>query len=51
MTRAAMIDELTELGYLFHANNYSDTAPDDETAMYYLPTDELTGIYEQLTSE
>jgi hypothetical protein len=55
MTRKELYTAITAAGVALHPCNAADTAPADDTAIYYLTTDELTGIYaapaeEQITT-
>ena len=49
MTRKELYTAITAAGVAIHPCNAADTAPADETAMYYLDTEELTGIYADIT--
>jgi hypothetical protein len=51
ITRAAMYEAITAAGIKLHPCNLDNTAPADDTSVYYLDTAELTGIYEDITEE
>lgn len=49
MTRKEMYTAITAAGIKLHPCNADDTAPANDTAIYYLGTEELTGIYADIT--
>lgn len=51
MTRKELYTAITAAGVALHPCNAADTTPANDTAMYYLTTEELTGIYADITEE
>lgn len=51
MTRKELYTAITVAGVALHPCNTADTAPADDTAIYYMTTEELTGIYADITEE
>lgn len=51
ITRAAMYEAITAAGIVLHPCNLEETAPADETAIYYMDVAELIGIYEDTAEE
>lgn len=51
ITRSAMYEAITAAGVALHPCNAAETAPADDNAMYYMNTEELTGIYADITEE
>lgn len=49
MTRKELYTAITSAGVALHLCNAADTAPEDDTAIYYMNTEELTGIYADIT--
>ena len=51
MTRKELYTAITAAGIALHPCNLDDTVPADDTAIYYLDTEELTAIYADITEE
>lgn len=51
MTRKELYTAITAAGVALHPCNAAEIAPEDEAAIYYLTTEELTGIYADITEE
>lgn len=51
ITRKAMYEAITAAGIKLHPCNAADTVPADDTAIYYMTTEELTGIYADIAEE
>ena len=51
MTRKELYTAITAAGVALHPCNAADTAPTDDTAIYYLDTEELIGIYADIIEE
>ena len=49
MTRKELYTAITAAGVALHPCNAADTAPADDTAIYYLTIEELTGLYADIT--
>lgn len=51
MTRKEMYTAITAAGIKLHPCNAADAAPANETAVYYMDIEELTGIYADIAEE
>lgn len=51
MTHSELYSAITSNGISLHPCNAHDSIPIDETAIYYMDIEELTGIYNDIISE